>query len=123
MARSSLVGAALAAASAVLVTLLLLVLVPPASAGDWRGRPHRLRAEGEYHLNHEGVPLLGKDKLPESFSWANARGGRHLLVRLYYFSSFFSTSTLFFFFLFLTLSTETKQKLKQVPSWNQHEPM
>ena len=68
------------AAALALASLLLLLSPTPASAGGWRGRPHRIYTEADYHLNHVPVPTLSKDKMPTEFSWANARG-RHLLVR------------------------------------------
>lgn len=120
MARSSsssfLVAATARAALVALagaVVLLLLLLLPSASAGDWRGRPHRLRTEEEYHFNHVEVPLLTKDKLPESFSWANARG-RHLLVR-FFFSFFLSQPFLFslFFVSFFSFQLRHKTKTKK----------
>ena len=86
----------LVAACAARAALFLLSYGPaPASAGGWRGRPHRAYTEADYHLNHSPVPTLSKDKMPKEFSWANARG-RHLLVREFF--SFF-----FFFFCLLDL--------------------
>ena len=78
MALRRLVAAFAAALAASL--LLLLLLSPTAEAGDWKGRPHRVYSEADYHLKHVPVPTLSKDRMPREFSWANARG-RHLLVR------------------------------------------
>ena len=76
------------AAALTLASLLLLAQGPaPASAGGWRGRPHRAYTEADYHLNHSPVPTLSKDRLPREFSWANARG-RHLLVKRFFFLFF-----------------------------------
>ena len=86
--RRRLVAATPAAALALgSLFLLLLLNTTPASAGGWRGRPHRAYTEADYHLNHSPVPTLSKDRLPREFSWANARG-RHLLVKRFFFLFF-----------------------------------
>lgn len=120
----------LVAAFVVAALVSLLVLATPASAGDWKGRPHRVYTEEDYHLNHVPVPTLSKDRLPREFSWANARG-RHLLVRGVFISSSFvslvlSTSSIHSscsrLTPFLSSRLPTRNET-QVPSWNQHEPI